>query len=240
MIDLGLPSVSSAQMRRVDELAVDHYHLKLLQMMENAGRALAHLTRQELTNSRLPETQILVLAGPGGNGGGGIVAARRLHNWGARVRIQLATAASALAPVPAHQLEAARAAGVPIIESGDRGGLQADVILDALLGYSAQGAPRPPMDALVRAANRAGAPILALDLPTGLDPDSGQPHDPAIRATCTLTLALPKKGLLTAEAQPHVGHLWLADISIPARLYRDLELEVPPDLFAKSDLLRLI
>jgi NAD(P)H-hydrate epimerase len=117
---------------------------------------------------------------------------------------------------------------------------EADVILDALLGYSASGAPRPPLDQLVRSANKSGTPILALDIPTGLDPDNGRPSDPTIRAAATLTLALPKAGLLADGARDYVGELWLADLGIPPSLYGELGLEVPADLFSKDDIIRLL
>jgi hypothetical protein len=81
-------------------------------------------------------------------------------------------------------------------------------------------------------------PILALDLPSGLDPDSGVPHDPTIRATSTLALALPKVGLLRPEAATSVGELWLADISVPARAYAGLGIALGP-LFAESDLIHI-
>jgi len=115
---------------------------------------------------------------------------------------------------------------------------EADVVLDALLGYSLDGPPREPEAGLIRIANSNGLPILALDLPSGLDPDSGLPHDPTIRATRTVTLALPKVGLLRPEAASSVGELWLADISVPPTAYAEVGI-VPGPLFAESDLVRI-
>jgi NAD(P)H-hydrate epimerase len=88
------------------------------------------------------------------------------------------------------------------------------------------------------AANGCGRPVIALDLPSGLDGDSGLPREPTIRATTTLTLALPKRGLVRPEAAPRVGELRLADISVPGSVYNQLGLEVDA-LFAKCDVLRI-
>jgi NAD(P)H-hydrate epimerase len=115
---------------------------------------------------------------------------------------------------------------------------EADVVLDALLGYSLDGPPREPEAGLIRTANAHAIPLLALDLPSGLDPDRGVPHDPTIRATRTLALALPKVGLLRPEAAGSVGELWLADISVPARAYASFGI-VPGPLFAEADLIQI-
>src|SRR5262245_21924581 len=111
---------------------------------------------------------------------------------------------------------------------------QADAILDALVGYSLQGPPREPIASLIRAANRADAPVIALDVPSGLDGDSGQAFDPTIRAATTLTLALPKAGLVRSVAREWVGDLYLADISVPVLVYQRLGVE-PGSVFAASD-----
>jgi len=91
---------------------------------------------------------------------------------------------------------------------------------------------------LIRAANGHGAPILALDLPSGLDASSGQPHEPVIKATATLTLALPKQGLGEVAAAPVTGSLYLLDLGVPPEVYGALGLK-PGPLFGKSHLLKL-
>ncbi len=232
-----VPGVSVEEMRRVDELAESTYHLNLLQMMENAGRCLARLTRDRFLEGDAIDKRVVVLAGPGGNGGGGMAAARRLHNWGAQVHLILGTPEQKLAPVPAHQLRALRRLEVAVTAHEAEIDAPA-VLIDALLGYSATGRPRPPMDGLVTRANNSGAPILALDIPTGLNPETGEANEPAMRALATMTLALPKSGLLLDSARSYVGELWLADISIPAELYREMGIDVPV-LFAGDDLLLL-
>ena len=234
-----VPSVTAAQMREVDRIAVEDFGISILQMMENAGRALAELTRIQL--SSLIRRRVVVLAGRGGNGGGGMAAARRLAIWGAEVQVVLAHPDVALAEAPARQLTSLRAMGVPVHSPGELVSLLpgADVLLDALLGYSLDGSPRDLEAGLIRTANARGVPIISLDLPSGLDPDRGVQHDPTIRATRTLTLALPKTGLLRPEAATAVGELWLADISVPARAYEGFGLALGP-LFAESDLIRIV
>jgi NAD(P)H-hydrate epimerase len=237
-IDL-VPTVTAAQMREVDRIMVEDLGISVLQMMENAGRAFAGLTRIQLDG--LGRRRVVVLAGRGGNGGGGMVAARRLAIWGAEVRVVLAHPDAALAEPPARQLASLRAMGVPVHGPAEAASLlhQADVVLDALLGYSLDGPPRDLEAGLIRTANSHGLPILSLDLPSGLDPDRGVLYDPTIRATRTLTLALPKTGLSRPEAAIAVGELWLADISVPARAYEGFGLALGP-LFAESDLIRIV
>jgi NAD(P)H-hydrate epimerase len=110
----------------------------------------------------------------------------------------------------------------------------ADLVLDALIGYSLRGAPREPIASLIRSANASVTPLLALDIPSGLNGDSGEAYDPTIRAASTLTLALPKVGLTRAAAREWVGTLHVADISVPKVVYDRLGLDVGP-LFARSD-----
>lgn len=236
---LGLvPAVTVAQMREVDRIMVDDLGISLLQMMENAGRAFAELTRIHLSGLR--RRRVVVLAGRGGNGGGGMAAARRLAVWGSEVRVVLAHEETELAEAPKRQLASLRAIGIPIHSAAEAASLmhEADVVLDALLGYSLVGPPREPEAGLIRTSNSHSLPILALDLPSGLDPDSGVPHDPTISATRTLALALPKVGLLRAEAARSVGELWLADISVPPQAYARFDIH-PGSLFTESDLIRI-
>lgn len=106
-------------------------------------------------------------------------------------------------------------------------------MIDALLGYSLNGPPRGEIATLIRRVNGTGRPILALDLPSGLHPDTGEISDPSIRAHATLTLALPKRGLLVPTAKPYVGRLWVGDIGVPSGLYERVGLRVGP-LFSQA------
>ncbi len=170
-----------------------------------------------------------------------MVCARRLHNWGASVRVILATPPERLGDVPRHQLTALERMGVPVVTAIEDAGLPpADLIVDALIGYSLRGAPEGVTANLILAANGHSAPILALDVPSGVDTTTGTAYQPAIMATATLTLALPKEGLRSALAREHVGELYLGDISVPPELYGrpPLSLKVGP-VFATDDIIRI-
>jgi NAD(P)H-hydrate epimerase len=234
-----LPTVTVDQMREVDRLMTDELEIELLQMMENAGRALANQARR-LLGGDARSRRVIVLAGRGGNGGGGLTAARRLAIWGADVSVILGMARNTFEGVPLHQLRILDRIGVPVRDAGPINAVEAelrsaDVILDALIGYSLTGPPREPIASLIRAANAATPAVVALDIPSGLDGDSGEANDPTIRAAMTVTLALPKAGLVKPPAREWVGELLLADISVPELVYQRLGLQVGP-IFAMADL----
>jgi NAD(P)H-hydrate epimerase len=241
LYDGEVPHLTTEQMIEVDRAMVEDYHVELMQMMENAGRNLAHLARDRFLDGDPEGKPVVVLAGTGGNGGGALVAARRLHNWGARVQVVLAQPMDKLTPVPAHQLDILTHMRVPILaaEEVDTTTTLA-VVLDGLIGYSLRGAPRGAAAELIRWANGQRAPILALDVPSGIDAGTGTVYEPAIRASATLTLALPKKGLRLPNVEALVGELYLADISVPPGLYGSpaLDLSVGP-LFRRADVIRL-
>lgn len=220
---------------------VEDFHIELIQMMENAGRNLAHLARRRFFEGDPTGKQVIVLAGTGGNGGGALVCARRLSNWGAHVQVFLTRPAGAFKPISGHQLDILQRMQISIAQAGAIPRLaKVDLIVDGLIGYSLSGPPREAAAALIRWANAQKAPILALDVPSGLDTTTGTIFKPAIRATATLTLALPKTGLLAAAVAGQVGELYLADISVPPALYAGpaLGLKVGP-IFAQNDIIRL-
>jgi NAD(P)H-hydrate epimerase len=219
---------------------IEDYKIELIQMMENAGRNLAHLARSRFWGGDPRGKQVVVLAGTGGNGGGALVCARRLHNYGADVRVIITKPDEAFTAVPAHQLAILRQMQVPIALAESLPAQTPDLIIDGIIGYNLKGVPRGTAGDMIRWANRQAAPILALDAPSGVDTTSGMVFDPAIRATATMTLALPKEGLRAAGVKTHVGELYLADISVPPELYAQpaLGLTVGP-IFAESDIVRL-
>lgn len=238
-----VPSITVEQMREVDRLMIEEYRIILLQMMENAGRSLAWLAAR-LAGATSGKA-ILVLAGKGNNGGGGLVAARHLSNMGGHVRVVLTTAADELVDVPAHQASILRRMGIEFLEANAMPAEllepffeEAALIVDALIGYSLAGAPRRQAAVLIQKANSSGVPIVSLDVPTGVDAGSGRVYEPSMRAAATLALALPKTGLATPEVRQRMGELYLADLSVPPALYGRLGLEVGP-LFAVGSVIRL-
>jgi NAD(P)H-hydrate epimerase len=236
-----VPYLTTEQMIEVDRAMMEDYRIELVQMMENAGRNLAHLARVRFLEGEPGGKRVVVLAGSGGNGGGALVCARRLHNYGVQVRVFVTRPDEDLAPVPAHQLNILRRMRVFIGEADGLNAVDApDLIVDGVIGYSLKGTPRGTAADLIRWANLQDAPILALDAPSGVDTTTGTVFDPAIKATATMTLALPKEGLRASGVEEQVGELYLADISVPPILYTEpaLGLEVGY-LFAESDIIRL-
>ncbi len=230
----SIPELTTDQMIEVDRAMIEDYGIELIQMMENAGRALAILARDQFLGGVGKDKQVTVLAGRGGNGGGALVAARRLATWGLDVQVSLTREPDTYTGVPGHQLAILRAMGVRLQASLPKTSVS-DVVLDGIIGYSLNGAPTGRSAELIRWANAQSAPILSLDVPSGLDATSTTAYDPSVRATASLTLALPKAGL----NHPQVGSLYLADISVPPDLYaRFLGLNVGP-IFSGGDILRL-
>lgn len=207
------PAVTAAQMREIDRAMVEDLGVEILQMMESAGRTLAGLARRLAA----PGAQILVLAGTGNNGGGGLAAARHLHNWGVPVTCLLLGDEIRATAARKRQTRILRAMGAPVEPFRGLTG-RPGLIVEAISGYAGTGPLRGELAAAVELANGSGAPILALDVPTGLDPDTGLPGSPCIRAVGTLTLGLPKVGLLAPQAAPYVGKVYVADIGVPPAL----------------------
>jgi len=244
----GIPYLITDQMREVDRAMIEDYHIELIQMMENAGRNLAQLARMRFLGCDPLGRAVVVLAGSGGNGGGGLVCARWLHNWGADVQVISTHPDDHYRGVPAHQLNILRRMGVPIApyikntthDDQLQDEVSADLIVDAIIGYSLSGAPRGTAAHMITWANAQDAPILSLDVPSGVDTATGRAHNPAIRAATTLTLALPKAGLRAPGTAQYVGELYLADIGIPPGLYAGpgLRLSVGA-IFAKEEIIRL-
>ena len=188
-------------------------------MMENAGRNLAQAAIAILGDD-WRDARVLVLAGSGGNGGGGICAARHLANRDVEVGVILADG-ERLGEVPSFQLQVFREAGGTVMEPTRQAVAGAEIILDALIGYSLRGAPGGITADLIGWANESKAPVVSLDIPSGVESTSGEIPGSVIRPDKTLTLALPKTGLNDANA----GEVILADIGIPAAVYGRMGLD---------------
>jgi NAD(P)H-hydrate epimerase len=228
-------------MIEVDRAMMEDFGVELIQMMENAGRNLAHLARVRFLGGDPRRKEVVVLAGTGGNGGGALVCARRLHNYGARVRVFVTKPDASFKPVPAQQLQILHRMEVPVDPATKVHESESpDLIIDGLIGYSLKGAPRDAAAELIRWANSQDVPVLALDAPSGVDTTTGAVFSPAINASATMTLALPKEGLRAPGVDDHVGELYLADISVPPALYAEpaLGLQVG-HVFSCSDIIRL-
>ena len=149
-----VPTVSTQQMIEVDRAMIEDYGIDLVQMMENAGRNLAHLARLRFLDGQPQGKKVVILAGTGGNGGGALVCARRLHIWGALVQVLVTRPDGDLATAPAHQLAILRRMEVPVAPASAVTNRESpDLVVDGLIGYSLKGNPRGAAANLIRWAN---------------------------------------------------------------------------------------
>lgn len=219
---IEIPSVSTAEMREVDRIAVKEFQLGILQMMENAGWNLAQIVMKKLEGKKGP---VVILVGSGGNGGGGLSCARHLHNHGKEVSLVLSKSADELSPAATNQLTILNQAHIfPLQKEEIEGALrEASIVVDALIGYSLQGSPRGKTAVLIRLCNQYAQRIISLDVPSGLDSTTGEAPGDVIHPNTTVTLALPKSGLEHIE-----GEIYLADIGIPPEVFAPLGIYFEP------------
>jgi hydroxyethylthiazole kinase-like uncharacterized protein yjeF len=215
------------QVRQIDRLAAERYNIPGIVLMENAARAATDVAIEMLADPH--DKEVLILCGGGNNGGDGLAIARHLHNRGAKVKIALTIDPSryqneALVNwriISAMNLPIAQAT-VELIESS-----RAKLILDAIFGTGLTQPPRPPFAELANAVNHSGKPVLAIDIPSGLDCDSGQPLGACIRATRTITFAAQKSGFANQEARQFLGEVSVGDIGCPIELVSGFEFRLP-------------
>ena len=217
-------TLTRAQSRELDRRATAEFGVPSIVLMENAGRGATD-TLQRLG---LPGP-VVICCGKGNNAGDGFVIARHLDLRGMAVRLLLWADPDSLAGDAAVNFQIARAAGIDCEvmhgESAADAGRRlagAGCVVDALLGTGAAGEPRPPLDAAIDAVNAAGVPILAVDVPSGLDCDTGQPAGHTVRAAHTCTFVAVKPGLLAPQAAGYVGQLHVLDIGAPRVLVEQL------------------
>jgi NAD(P)H-hydrate epimerase len=227
--------ISAQQMREIDRAAEEDYGISPVQLMEVAGLATARVARR-LIGSPLTGLRVSILAGPGNNGGDGLVAARRLAGWGARVTVLTSYPPAEARGLSEAQHRSAVTAGVVVQQWQPR--LDAELVIDALLGFGAHGAPRGAIAEMISASGGGRTAVLALDVPSGLDADSGDAAAECVIASATITLALPKTGLLTPAARKYVGRLFVADIGVPSALLADQDIDVA-GLFELDDIVEL-
>jgi hydroxyethylthiazole kinase-like uncharacterized protein yjeF len=179
-------------------------------LMARAGLATARLALAVAPHAR----RVMVLAGPGNNGGDAVIAALHLHQLGLAVMVADLADRGRLPPDAADAWTQAEATGLPAV--GDLSHLaQTDLVIDGLLGLGAKRAPAGRVAAAIAAANASAAPILAIDLPSGLSADHGRVlGEQAVRAHWTLSLLSLKPGLFTAAGRDHGGDVWFDDLGV--------------------------
>lgn len=208
--------LTCAEMRALEKRAIEEAGIPAIALMENAGRAVA-----EEAGRMAPAGLIAIVCGRGNNGGDGFAAARHLDNRGRAVRVLAIDPArlegDALANYRALRFTRAEVVeGAARPEDVRRAAAGASLVVDAVFGTGLSGDLREPWPAVLEAINAAGAPVLAVDVPSGLDADTGRPLGAAVRAARTVTFHAPKAGF--AAARPFTGDVAVADIGIPSRL----------------------
>ena len=229
-----VPSATAAQMAEADRIASEELGIPLELLMENASHQIAVAARVFLGG--VADKRIVAFVGAGNNGGDALGALRHLSGWGASVGAVLSTPAERLRPLARRQHDILVKLGLPRETAAVD---DADLVIDGLLGYSVSGPPRDAVADLIRAANASRLPILAVDIPSGLHPDTDEPLGVTVRAALTVTLALPKRGLIATRSHSLVGELLVADIGIPPQAFDRLTIETR-GLFAGGDIIRII
>ena len=225
-------SLSRDQVRELDRRAIEEYGVPGVVLMENAGRGAAELLVQLAQTSGRPgglspRDRVLILCGPGNNGGDGFVIARHLQNHGVDVDVLLFGEIERLSrDAKVNALIWQKSASLWTVPTSQR--LDVDIrrsidgaqgwIVDALFGTGLARPLTTPFDEVVAAVNARGRPVLAIDIPSGLDCDTGEPLGPTIRATHTATFVALKKGFLNPNAAPWLGQVHILDIGAPKKL----------------------
>jgi len=201
----ALPTLSSSQVKRLDELCAERFGIPTDWLMEAAGWQVA----------RNVDEAAVVVCGVGNNAGDGLAAARHLHRWGLLTRV-CCVDRSRLRGAAARELEVLERLGVaPSSELALDG---ARVVVDAIFGTGLTRAPEGRFAEWIRAINDSGKRVLSVDVPSGLDAESGVAYSPVVRADVTITLGLPKRGLS--------GDVRVVDIGIPDEAYAAIGIEI--------------
>jgi NAD(P)H-hydrate epimerase len=222
----ALPTLTSRQVAEVDRLAEVRFGISVDWLMEAAGWQVA----------RFCSGPTAVVCGIGNNAGDGLAAARHLHRWGRLSSVSCVDAVR-LRGSAARERDALGKLGIDI--SDELRLDDAQFVLDALFGTGLSRAPEGKFAAWIGAVNGSGLRVIAVDVPSGLDADTGLAYAPTVRAHTTVTLGLAKPGLLNGDGPGVAGEVWVADIGVPFEAYAAIGIEVPQHLFAEHDRVRL-
>jgi len=222
-----LPALTREQIRETDRRAIEDYGIPGIVLMENAARNAANIIRT------FPPAgaSVAIVCGAGNNGGDGFAIARHLHNKNVPVTLFLAVPHDKLTGDAETNYKIARRIGLPIIPcatDADRPEAVAQlaeipIIVDALLGTGFHGEVRAPLDKVIDMINhRDDATIVSIDVPSGLDCDSGAPSNATVRATETITMAARKIGFAQPNAAAWTGRVHVVDIGAPLSIVQDV------------------
>jgi len=215
-----MKTVSSICMREIESLAINVFGVSESTLMENAGIAVAGAVGSVARPGNSGEkTKVFVFCGSGNNGGDGFVAARHLLMELFTPEIILMREPSALRGAAYANYAAAERSGITVKIFGPGTSLAGNgVIIDALLGTGAKGNVREPCLSAIRLINNSNLPVISVDIPSGLDADTGEARPEAVKALITVTMGLAKKGLAAQRAVVYAGKVIVADIGLPAEL----------------------
>jgi NAD(P)H-hydrate epimerase len=209
-----MTTLTRAQVRELDRRAIEEFGVPGVVLMENAGRGATEVLMR-LNSERRP---VVIVCGKGNNGGDGFVIARHLdiHGWAVSV-VQCAPVAELTGDAAIMQRIAAKAQLSAAVHAEEYGGW----IVDALFGTGLTGPLREPYDRIVADINASGAKVLAVDIPSGLDCDTGQPLGPTVRADHTVTFVAPKAGFANPAAKEWLGEVHVVGIGAPRKLLEE-------------------
>jgi NAD(P)H-hydrate epimerase len=237
MQDTNMAVLTRQQIREVDRRAIQEYGMSGLVLMENAGRNAANLLFRLMSadfhsaTKQFQSGPVTIICGKGNNGGDGFVIARHLDLFGLEVRLLLLCSPDELTGDAAANFSIIRKVGLSIevyaapldIARFDAAIVGSAWLIDAILGTGASGEPKSPYAEAIDRMNASGLPIFAVDLPSGLDCDSGAPAEHTIRASHTCTFVASKPGFSAESAKPYTGRLHVVDIGAPRRLLEEVK-----------------
>ena len=240
----NLKLVTGRQMAEIDRRTVDAGVASGAELMERAGSRVVEVIREEWDG--LDNLQVVVVCGKGNNGGDGFVISRLLQSKGARQRTFLAAASDLIRGDAGHHLDLFQAGGGEVepltsdvdLEAFDSALQDAELVVDALLGTGVEGAPRPELARVIDRMRACGRPVIAVDLPSGVDADTGKVPGACVKAAITVTFGLPKVGQMFFPGRDQCGVLRLVDIGFPASAIEPLQ--VTTELLSEESAIRLI
>jgi hydroxyethylthiazole kinase-like uncharacterized protein yjeF len=232
-----LQPLTASEMKDFEKYAADNFDITIDGMMQNAGRAVFDVVINEIKPNN-----VLVVAGKGNNGGDALVVARLLKEKGIRVTVLSPYPDDEFTDAVRREFDKVRVLNIPIKIQDSRFKIhesrimnhEFDLIIDGLFGFSLSGDPKPPADKIIEQINCSSLgsarddkfiPVLSVDVPSGLDTETGRIMDPAVKATYTVTLGVPKIGL--DRHKEYVGKLYLGDVGIPQKAYQKLGIYTP-------------